>query len=304
MKINGAILDRVHKSLDPEIWDLEQDPPVLKDEVKEEILGRLFEFLRKRGFYRFDLWIKNIFLIGSMVTLQYKENSDLDITVIVSRSELQKLHKEENIFDLLKEALHDVSGEFYNKTLHVINYFLVEAPARIDADAIYDIVADRWIKFYPQLSEDFNPDEAFRDLKQKAEEIMQWIDVSFMNIRRELVDIQNLQDLLREFDREGQERILNEIRKKIIKIEEEIFALTSLHTELIEARDKAFRLDKFDDSGFFAYKFSRNWLPPNIIYKFLERYNYIDLLRKMQALIKEGFLDIEKAKDMVKERIV
>jgi len=303
-KIEGAILDRVRKSLDEKIWDLSHEPPILRNEFKDEILTVLFTVLRNYNLKHFEKWVDSVLLVGSLTTLQYTETSDIDITVIINLN----LFKENNSHieqpeEFLKKIMHEISGKLYDKTLHRINFYVRFGKMLLEqADGIYEIISDNWIKRYPFLDESFDPEEVFSEFKKQSEEIMRWIEMKMLDIRNTVTDIQLWQDILSEVEPSVQKDLINRIRNKIVFIENEIMELSEIYDELKEARDRAFILDKYDKTGFLAYKFSANWMPANIVYKFLERYNYINLLHAIKKLSKEPILDINKVREVYKSK--
>lgn len=298
--IKASITDIVRESLDERIWDIKNGREVLKKEVKKEILRRLYEGLRMRNFQRYDLWIKNIYLVGSLATLQFNETSDIDITVETDEPLLVE-HSGYGVdaFEKLKELSSVISGEYYDKTLHVINYYFVKDTIdRANFDGIYDVVSDEWVKRYPKLKEGLSLEEIAPEFREKAITVAEILEDKINEVRRNLIDIQIIQDALGGFSEEKQKEIVDFLRKRIIEVEEEIDLLCSFYDELEEMRDKAFEMDEFDETGFLALRFSRAWLPPNIVYKFLERYNLILVLKLLKDAKKKN-LGLERFKEIL-----
>jgi predicted nucleotidyltransferase len=291
----ASILDVVRSRLDDRIWDLSFSPERLRKEVRKEILRRLFEGFRIFNFVRYDLWVQKVYMVGSLVTLQYNEASDIDITVVVDVETFRKITLKD--FEALKEFVSHISGEYYDKTLHVINYFVKDGDIdRGNFDAIYDVLADRWVKYYIRFDAGSTVEELVPDVYSKAVDIMEVLDDLIMDTRRKLVEVQSLQDALFDFDGEQLRKILDDVRQRLIEVEKNIEMLTTIYEDLREMRDKAYELEEFDDSGFLALYFSRAWLPPNLVYKFLERYNYMALLKTIKEVYNEKKL--EKLKDL------
>jgi hypothetical protein len=200
-------------------------------------------------------------------------------------------------FEALKEFVSSISGDYYDKTMHVINYF-----AKVDDidvrnfDAIYDVLTDKWVKYYVQLQAGSTVEQLVPDIHSRAVNIMEVIDDLIMDTRRKLVEVQNIQDALVDFDKEHLRKMLDDVRQRLIEVERNIEMLTTIYEDLREMRDKAYELEEFDDSGFLALYFSRAWLPPNLVYKFLERYNYMALLKTIKEVYNEK--NLEKLKDL------
>lgn len=274
-----SVLDKPRKTLDPVIWDLNQHTPKLYNHVRNIILESLFDWLKEQDYWEKP---KEIFFVGSSATLQYGPQSDIDITVVLpSDIETSK--------ELRKLANQTLSGKNLIES-HPINYFFRSDEIPLEsADAIYDVMDDMWIK---QSVSEGTVDKGVLD---KALEWAKHIDLEKGELLRDIVDYRELLDLLDEVHQEEREDLFEAVKKMAEEVEGDIASLTEDYENIKDDRLRAFEED-IKERGLEAGKeyLSRNWLPENIIYKFLEKYRYLKLLRDLKNLYYSDLSEEEK----------
>lgn len=131
-----SILDPVQKTLAPDIW---KDGKLFPD-VRAQLLNKLYSFLDKSNVVRAHI-------LGTIVGYQYKDDSDVDIQVIVTPPNLA----EHGPGTLIRKIQKEINGEKVNNTKHPINFFL--NPYRGEEFlpdwstfeyGVYNLLEDRW----------------------------------------------------------------------------------------------------------------------------------------------------------------
>lgn len=78
------ILDAVHDTLDPTVWDAIHDvAPVIKPQHKAWIIDTVHSVLKEHGYGDMDTWLE-VYLTGSLTAFQYSDDSDCDISLFVN----------------------------------------------------------------------------------------------------------------------------------------------------------------------------------------------------------------------------
>jgi predicted nucleotidyltransferase len=144
----AGILDPKKDKMDPSIWT--KNGKRLKPNIKKHIMTTILSYVPKKA-------IKQVVLIGSLTGLQYKENSDLDINVMVDPPELVKE---------LWEIRRSKNESIVPGTKHPLNIFLVgfedDIPIYQDSHfGVYDVVYNKWLVDPPPSSSYRNPKDKF-----------------------------------------------------------------------------------------------------------------------------------------------
>lgn len=133
--LSESVLDPVHKERCIELWNDNK----LKSEVKKFILDTLNEFKKQ---IEYDIPIKNIYLIGSSTGYQYTDTSDVDCSVIIEKTLSDDQYR--NIIKIIPNG-HNIPG-----TQHPVNYFITTELKEKNAENIYDVINDTWLKQTPK----------------------------------------------------------------------------------------------------------------------------------------------------------
>lgn len=261
-----SVLDVPKESLDPELWDIDEELPKLHSDVSFQIVHRL-----KTWWVSQDLpleALKGIYLVGSEATVQYSPSSDIDITVVFDDEDIDQ--------ETLKEKAIEsgLNGKPLEGTSHPVNYYFRpdEEPV-VEADAIYDILQDVWIKTPPELPPLFDPRDYFREVVEYAKTVADRINQGFAELRHLLIDWQEDPE-----DSRLREATVTQVQN-----------LVDILETLVERRHKAFEAQDIA----IPFGFSRSWMPANVVYKYLEKYGYIEALRNLQSLLRATDSDFE-----------
>jgi predicted nucleotidyltransferase len=264
-KLAESVLNLTQDKLDPMVFKLnEMGLPILRDAIRVQILHDIDE-IRK------ILPVVNFLLIGSILTKNYDENTDIDVTVQVDAELVDNISTAE-IMHLLKY----LNGNLASDTTHPINYYII--PHEYDdtkADAIYDIVNDRWLK----TPKSYEPD--IEKWNVKFQDTLKSIDIATGEIRRDLIDI----DELKSMDTKNIKKIKLLMKQKLSQLEEMLTMLLNTYKNSKMLRKLAF--DTFMSPQEIQTYGSKNQLPENILYKLLEKYYYIRFIKKIESILDE-----------------
>ena len=275
--LSESVLDIPRDGLDPDVFQFpEQGAPIINARIKQQILDGVSQI-------HLILPVQDYFVIGSILTTNYNEHSDIDVTcevdVAVGPIGL------ENIVALLKV----INGKLGIGTRHPINFFIVQGEFdQAKTEAIYDIANDRWIKEAENTS--FN----VRRFMSKFRTKLNGIDIATAELRRDLIDYEELKDL----DKTDIGNIEFEVKKALTNIEVDVANIVKMYDNAKILRTKAFEKSM---TPMEIRKFGKkNNLPDNIIYKLMERYFYKDLVLKLKPLLDDGAIEKEDIPDIKK----
>ena len=282
----ASILDEPRASLDPAIWDIGADDlPMLKPDVKIHIIENFMAYVAKFGGYiKPEQWVKNMFYTGSTATHTYNDTSDVDIHIIVDWIDLAALNSDKAKKDPneMWRELHDVFWWTLNKiklpgTKHPLTYYVMppgdEKKLVDQKEELYDMGHDVWI--IPPGKAVNLTEEVIDPALEEAGEFMARINQHIADARRGVIDYALLNEVITSDNAANR---YSQIADKLAEIDTELKALKDEYAQLKQKRQ-----DAFDDEDSLVGGNS-NYSLGNIIFKLVERYKYMDVLRKIKQI--------------------
>jgi hypothetical protein len=273
-----SILDEPRDHMDEHVWDIDNEYPVMREDVERFIMDGVNHVLSDyEG--ETNVGYENIFVVGSITGYRYDEKSDIDVTIVVDY--------EEEIIEELAQRAREINGELLPETEHPVNYFVVDTETGVDRfDSVYEINTQEWIKDPKDYGVDiFSVYDDFRDYIEK-------IDVDSAEATRTINDIRRLQDAM---DGGAKVDIVSQkIEKRIKDLDDKIDELVNEYEDVHKERAEQFKdYETMKTKGLP----SPNMMPANVRYKLLERYHYLDLMMNLKKL-KEKTGDIDTMQDV------
>lgn len=280
-----SIIDEKMPELDPTIWYMRNGEYKLRPEVDGKIrklAQRLLVGIRAHSAY----------IVGSITGFYYTPTSDIDVNVIVSVDAETKLA-------LIENALK-VNGKFAPGTKHPINFFIRnEKMNPTHFDGVFNLKTGKWVKTATEQGVDlFSIYDRFRDDFGR-------IDALAGEAWRSLLDINILRDVLRNG---GSREVMSKLRRRVEILDDTIQELAETYDEAHRDRIAAFRRQlELADMGQNPYP-SPDLVPENIRYKLLERYHYMDFMKRLYDLLRETEVidtkrDIKDVRDIMSRQM-
>jgi len=272
-----SIIDIPRRTYAPSVFDDEDtDNPKIKDSVLRMITKQFQEFETEYPILKYSL-------IGSILTKRYRNDADLDINVLFDVPEEKR---EEERLRLSKKYLSsknpdNIQGKLIPGTRHPVNYYFITDEETYDdqnkkADAVFDIKGQSFVK-RPEDFE-FNPNLYLKDFQKQVDKI----DMLKGELKRDIIDYDELTELKPGEIKDLEKRTSN----KLGEIEKSIQDLTNIGDKIDTERRAAFDTDMTPDE-IKTYSI-KNRLPANVIYKMLEKYHYLKLLKKCKKILDDG----------------
>lgn len=262
--LEESVLDLTRDSLDPNVFQFpEEGAPIINARIKQQIIAGVTQV-------HLLVPVQDYYVIGSILTPQYNEHSDIDVNCEVEQS-ISPMTLEK-----LVSLLKNINGKLAVGTQHPINFFVVKGQFDQDkTDAIYDIANDRWIKEAHDIK--FN----VRQFMGKFKMELSTVDLATAELRRDLIDFEELKAL----SKNDIENIEFEIKKTLSNIESDVSKIVKMYDNAKIVRKQAF--DKKMTPMEIRKFGKKNNLPENIMYKMLERYYYKDMVDKLKPLLND-----------------
>jgi len=282
----ASILDEPRAELDPAIWSIGEDNlPFLKPDVKIHIVKNFFDYISQFGGYNYtEEFVKNMFYTGSTATYTYADKSDIDIHIVVDWNDLAALNPDKARKDPKEmwQELHDIFWWTLNKqklpgTKHPLTYYVMppgeEKKLVEQKEEIYDIGHSCWI--IPPGKAVNLTEEVIDPALKEANEFMERIESHISDARKGVIDLTLLQEVI------TPENAADRYMRIVDKIKEIDGHLKELKEEYAMLKKK--RQDAFE-KGDSLVGGNSNWSMGNIIFKVVERYHYMDVLRKIKRI--------------------
>lgn len=244
--VDYSIIDPVQSSLDEDI--------VFGDQINPKIIDGILDFVQKIE-ETASIDVEKVWWVGSSLTYQWSEDSDIDITLFIDHSFKDQLKE-------LNAWVHEnYDGSMFVKKHPVNFHFATGRYERFKADAIYDVIKRKWIK---------KPKEV--DESEIAEIISHCSDFKeFNDIMEKYI---GLQDLLENYS--GSRDQLSEIIDKTVDV------------LVLFEKIRQIRRDDFNKKPDKNLP-SANYRCSNIVYKLLEKFGLGSLAETVASVLQQGF---------------
>lgn len=272
-----SVIDPTRIELDRSVFNVVDGRYVLKPAIRLQILWIV---------RRLQIPIRGVFIKGSILSLQWLPTTDVDI--LIETDETMPDSEYDDLKELLKTRYTDI---LVRGTRHPYQFYAVRGRYdRSRADGMYDVIGDEWL-FGPYNLE-VNVDDYWNAFQKTVHDV----DLAKNELQRDIIDY----DMLRSLKGEQIHDLELRTQKKIDEINDSVETLVAQYEWLSDLRDWAFTKDLSSEE--IREYGSKNALPGNVIYKLLERYHYIELMKNLKRLKKEqGEIDTDDDVEKVKE---
>jgi predicted nucleotidyltransferase len=258
----ASVIDFRRKRLAPTIWDGDK----MKAQVRAFILGII-----KKNFPG----AVGSFVIGSITTKRYTNASDVDVNVIIPKS--QKLDPYRDIAKALnKERIK------YTGSPHVITFFVVHPSVQKDAiqktTGAYSLTMNSWLKRADNIGAD--P----KEMEGAFQGQISSVDVVLGELKRDISDIKMIMETYKEAPESEKQKIVQAIRQKKQEVKDDLKAISDEYDEFHQARLTAFEKELDKDPNAAKKHLYNQTLPGNVVFKMMERYGYRELLERLKEI--------------------
>ena len=257
-------IDNTRKSYSKDVF---VDPASKKPRLKPEISAQIKQHV---SLFNRIVPVKGFFIKGSILTKQYGPKADIDVYIFAD------IPDKENIKNKIEKLWSKVDETPAFGTNYPLQYYISDVDYDFEkTEAAYDVKNDKWIK----QTEPKNIKVS--NYRTELNDIFNKLDISTGELKRDVLDYAYLVEIP-EKDLKG---LKVELDDKLKEINYDISILLKSYKEIKTARQDAFEKDMTSQQ---IKKFGRKThLPGNVIFKFLERYYYIHLIKHIKDIVGE-----------------
>ena len=284
----SSIIDYPRQELLPELWEFEDGIPYIKDAYRDKITLDLYKSA-ERHFKNPQNWIIKLTVVGSMTANLYSDLSDFDINVEIDYDKFRSENPDISIKDdytlrnFIRDKIYpDVNGYFLDNLK--IKYFIIGVGHCLTSDFKYDLTDERWLGEAPKLYPlDYNPDKIFEKEKAIALQAIKIYDMYMEDIIIKLKDYEKLTNYLKVFDNEKFHSLKDTLFQEL---KNNIKTLKKWDDQQPKFRNMRYKLPK-DKLKYPYIEINENWETHNIIFKYLEFFDYSNLMWLLKSRLTE-----------------
>jgi predicted nucleotidyltransferase len=198
VKLDQEILDsfKLQTTLCPTVWDLEENPQQLKNEVKLNLIkvSELF-----RDFIGVDFFVDDVIMTGSLANYNWSKFSDVDLHLVVDFTQFDedKLELYIELFKVKKTIFNNVHNiKIYGFDVEV---YVQDSNESHFSSGVYSVLYDEWI---------VKPKHEKIDVDKKIlkDKINQWVNI-----------IDGVKETTEDISAEESKEIIDKYRDKLKK---------------------------------------------------------------------------------------
>jgi predicted nucleotidyltransferase len=288
--LNESIIDFPRKDLDSSIWDSDGGSYKMKPEVKKKIVRHLKSF-PDEDLLHLTNNEENIHVVGSICTNQWKEDSDIDVHVVLPDD--SEYLNDERFLDRVKEWFEEEHLEYVGK--HPIEVYIQSNPNQEwMADGIYALLEDEWLKDPRIVPLDYDPYDDFSRVFADFKNVVKDEDLMLGEIKRDVIDYETIKLAMKKLPKDQKQALKAKLESKLDEIESGIKELYNKRKELIDIRKMASSPSSPEEAMELA-KESSKWRDANATFKLVARYRYLKVIKELEKLLDDttGELDDE-----------
>ena len=279
-------IDFPQEDLPKNIWKKVGDSYTIRSEVKDLILSTLGRYTEA------DLVgiAKEIHITGSIGTNQFTSDVDIDVHLIIGKSELPTPEATQKaVFKFFRE---EENITYFDE--HPIEVYIQLSPDQeLLADAVYDMLNDKWIKGPKIVPLDYDPYDDFSGIMKDVEEIAREADISLGELKRDIIDYTVIENALQQLPAGQKIELLGKLSGKLDEIEKGIDELCKTKKEWILMRKRSSQPTS-PEQALKDVELVKSWRSENAKFKFLNRYQYMKIISALEKLIEDEEISPEE----------
>lgn len=292
-KVYSSILDYKQDKLCPAIWNTNN---ILRDNVRDFIYLQIIDFFERRDINKYQHFLESGYIGSSLATYYYTDESDLDIKFLVNISEFKKYNESfaswttEGILWYLidtgrksKELTSTIPNTGHVLDVYFYDSFELPEEHLLRFDSLYSIGSNSWIKEPKPLPKELPPNYFLEKAKEYAEPYLAKISEDFNKTKIDSKDFMFLRNYLKSLHYEDMSEIQDYYYDLLYQIDKDLDNLIDDRKLLMRMRREGFSKEELK-TEIEKLGGSLNYSQGNLIYKLLQRYGYLKILREISKI--------------------
>lgn len=285
----ASVLDYPREELDQEIWNVENGLE-LQPDIHDQIVDIVQSFLDDMDLPEEALL--DVLIYGSILTNQYNAKTDVDARILLEPNVVNEYYPGitgDDLFDLAQDTVH---GVLLGDTKHPLNATVVIEGEETELgqselgltehEPVYSMVKEELLQEGTWYDESFDPDVEFSEERKSIDEVMELLDNLIRETKTDTIDYELIEEAVSEV--KNKDELMRKLDEKLLEINEGIAALVEEYDKIKKERKDSYK----DYPGKDKHK-----SPGNIRFKFLEKYKYMDMIKKLKRIFEGGVEESE-----------
>lgn len=286
-------IDYPRQGLCPDVWKKVNGEWMLKDNVKKKIKDLLATFEYP---FKLSKIIKNIRIVGSMASNRYDDNADIDVHLTV---DVTKLPKDKSPEEWQKFVIswfkNNPDGFVENHPIEIyIQYNLFQDLA---SEGVYSVTDDDWVKHPTFVKQDYDPYEFFKGIMDEVKRVSTKLDTAIGQVKRDTIDYEVIHDAIKRLPPNSRKELKHRLEFKRKTIEKTIGKLAELKNEIRMHRQIASTSSTEEEAE--QLKNDEQWVNANAVFKFLNRYGYLQIIGDLSKMLEDDKIDDQEIKNVI-----
>lgn len=278
--IAESVVDFPQTELENSIWNKQDSLYTINEEAKNKIFDTLSKYKE------FDLYenAEAIHITGSIGTNLYKEETDIDVHIVLKDDIEFSEEQQKAVFSWFKKNRDEIDGYIDSHPIEV--YVQLNPDQELLSDAVYDILSDTWIIGPTIFPPDYDPYEKYEHILSDVKAEALHADELIGELRRDTIDYTAIRDAVANMSIGEKSNLLDRLQSKLQEIEDGIEKLKSTKQSWIDAR-KSSSQPESGEQALSDIELARKWNDKNAEFKFLDRYNYMRLIKDLEIMVED-----------------
>jgi len=281
--VKESAIDFPRDHLSSEVWVKDNNQYTLRADVQGEILSALEKYPTVN---LVDI-ANRIWIVGSMASNTYSDSADVDVHVVPN-----------NIKDWSDADVKAVMDYYKDEKIffgdHPFEVYIQRFPDQdLMSDGAYDILTDTWEKDPTIRPIEYNPYENFKHVFDELSGRVKVADELLGELRRDVIDYNTMRDALESLDSKSRADAVRFMEEKLDEVETDIEKLYTERKQWADARKFASKPSS-PEEALKDVELARNWADENAIFKFINRYQYLQLIGDLHEMLLDDEIDDEE----------
>jgi hypothetical protein len=275
-QLKESLIDFAKPSLDSSVWIQGRDGSFKLQPTAEKAI---LDHLGKHPDANLLATTEKPHILGSLTTNQYLDDTDVDIHLFPKNPaewDEDKVRAVKAWYELPENTLY--IGK------HPVEVYVQVKPATdYLSPGFYDIETRKWEKGPKIVPSDYDPYEDFADIADDLRSSVKDADLLFGEIRRDIIDIETIQDAISRMSPEDKAIFLEKLEVKFAEIQDDISTLVDIKKGWVNARrvtEPASPEEALKD-----IELAKEWRDSNALFKLIGRYQYITIIKALKAVV-------------------
>lgn len=284
-------IDFPRPGLDKQVWQKGEEGYSLRPDVKLHILQVIGRYPNEN----LRAIARSIKIVGSICTNLYTEGVDIDVHIEPKQKGLYCIEGQVHLMRWFNSHRDEVNGWIGQHPIEV--YLQLDPVQDLLSDGCYDILTGVWLKGPKIVPINYDPYENFKGIADEIRAQVSGADELLGELKRDAIDYDVIKAALKNLPPNFREDLLTKLTAKLQEIEDGIESLYSKRREWTKIRRDSSK-PATPEEALRDVELVRQWQDANATFKFINRYQYMRVIKDLADLLEDDKISPEEVDDV------